>query len=1284
MKRHHLFSEASIVRYPLHTRLRRFLSPVSALFIFALFIPVAWAIPGDINGDGLLDEADLRLVENHITGKALLDPTQQVAADLNMNGQVDVGDLIGLAKMQTTALVIVPDVSWESRQRAEYLLEEAGLETGAIHEVASTLMVGMVAGQSPKPGLAVSPGSTVDLYVSAGPDSGSYLEITPTTVDLGVSGTQATFEIRCIGDPIPWTTGMWADYTASPPSGFGDGTVTLTLDRTRLPFGEGTLSFAAIPDVAVGATPAHAAVRFEQTVYPPPSLDFFNSPQPFSPGDTVRIGGLYFAENPEDNIIQIGGVQVRALRVTQGPPMIQFTVPSEVGVGMVEIRARREKDATFGPSDWGRAMVQRVVAPTEIALLPGPDGHRLWVEPSWRIFPGGDMGPMEMSVGPSDWVLGGRNLSLVGGALVDQLAEPAHIFGSSNAPFVAETIVDDRTFYLPARALGDDQVVVSPNRISDDHRNAFFNALQPGQTMSMRLWGSEKGKGYLRVTNWAFLKVAAVPPPIGSVVPISVSSLNLADADPDTVVEIAQGTRLFLRGNIYETETLRAPGLWEGDMRFLNQNDIYTAAGGFMNRVIHLQQPGRYTIENLTSGATRTIEVLEGGAPAQWFPDGDRARLSSKIYNVILPPDRDVTLMANGATVHIPAGALPEDDGVFILANFNYRQYLPNEIQYTLDDPEGADGGIRLDLYFRRGWAETNQYVLDERWRQEWDPPQLHRPITLRAFYGPETDLNGPPSLATLDVESGIYWELPSVADPSRRLLTLVLPAGTYGPDSSTTAASAPVALQSASLSVQQQTQPAGFPPVGFLTITRNMGIPYLRSARSVMRDGENWFAVDYISDSASSSYVTDAYAEGVLQTLVSTYGNLKGRNWREPGGTTWIYLRKTLLGGYGSTTKAVFGRPSVTINIAECPADSPAYYTTAAHEVAHVFQRKYTTNIVAKWFDEAVAEWVALDTVGAGNFLADNLHDALPFVKSLPGGFTFGYSATEGYAASPWAVWLEKEYSGSIRKVYEALDGNPLAWEDHYGVVADATGATIMRLYRDFACEYWLQSFEPTLALDLAGQVAATGKTIALTMNESGDVSWSDNRPYLSSMRFSVEPNQACLDRFAGRPAVIRFTPNDAALFYEVFVYGDRAGAANIPNQPHALTSFYPSGPDFFVLDNVASHRTYRFILANGATTTAAAFAPQLRMVVPVITALAPSTGAKRGGYMVSVEGNGFGSKPGSISISGAAIDLSSWTDTRIRFQMPDVGEYTQSWTITVRTAEDVATNSKTFTFTD
>jgi hypothetical protein len=405
----------------------------------------------------------------------------------------------------------------------------------------------------------------------------------------------------------------------------------------------------------------------------------------------------------------------------------------------------------------------------------------------------------------------------------------------------------------------------------------------------------------------------------------------------------------------------------------------------------------------------------------------------------------------------------------------------------------------------------------------------------------------------------------------------------------------------------------------------------------------------------------------------------LKDNNWRSPEGTTTIYLRKTFSGSYGSTTKGVFGSPTITINIGQCPYQSRQYYTTAAHEVGHIFQRQYTTNIFAKWFDEAAAEWIALDTVGEQKFLDDLLNEQLPFHKSLPASFSFGFNMDQGYAAGPWAVWLENAYPESLRKVYESLSGTPSNWESHHGVIEDVTGHSITEVYRDFARDYWLQNFSPMPLADFTALAASEGLKIDLMLEQTGEITFSDVRPPLSSMRFSFQPTLPYLLAFGDRKAVIRVSANaDSALSY-VHLYGDNAGAQFRPNNPQWIATLHMPMDSSFVIDDPAAFRTYRMILVNANTWTS--FAPTIRIVCPTIASLQPSAGSRSGGYIVNVHGRGFG-QLGQILFAGEPVNIASWSDTQVRFLMPPVDSNTASWNLAIRTAEGVSTNAKTFTF--
>lgn len=1229
---------------------------LAALFLAALVLPNSLqALPGDVNGDGVVDELDVQLAQDHLLGLETLDTAARTAADINKNHQVDVGDLMALTRLGEGGLVVVPSFHNLTRFQAETLIDESGLTLGEIRHLRADGPANRVIGQLP-PRHALAPlGSAVDLYFPTTGEEGARLEITPSEIDLGASATTAVFTLRTIGGDFPWRISETAHTFTTPQTGRGDATLTVTLDRASLLQTEGSsLGVAVLADLGGTSGSALAIIHYRQDTHPAPRLESILSRQPSCPGDTIRIMGSFLAANPADNQISIGGRLLVASSLDWQPPQLIFQIPPDLPAGVVEIRARRLADATWGDSPWSRPYVVRLAEPTEIHLVAPPEGTTLWVtrpytsiSESW-----GKHSLEDIPTFAPDWEVGGRNLSLVNGVLINPVFDISRwgTFDESR-PLAIEARFGESSYYIPAWALGDDKVIARPHAMHFD-KEEFHAQLTPGRTFQVRLLASERETIQVRTSNWINVTVTSNPAPAGSVAPVSAWSL-LAGEEP---WQVAVGTTLLIRGSGSENEsTLRAPGLWAGDAHF-PRTMVHSPEPGFEYKAVPLMRTGSHTIENLTNGNIFRFDVVRGETAA----DHRKPTLQTAVKWVVVDPNRDLRLFMNGVRLHISAGALPVDPLYANVVNLDYRVDVFNP--HYLDDPEADDGQALINFNFER-FA-----LADEVSPFEWEPATLLGPITVAAYYTPGQAINGPPSIGALDPSSGIYWPLPCTFDTANRTVRLELPAGTYEDatkDAASKATSAP---------------PPGFPPVSLHRITKKAGVPYLRSERSIMTDENNYFAVHYISDPSSSSYVSEAYAAGILDTMISAHGNLRGRGWQEPAGTTTVYLRRTILGGYGSTTKGVFGQPTITINIAECPQGSKAYYTTAAHEVGHAFQRSYTTNIVAKWFDEAAAEWVALDTVGENRFLNDLLNEQLPFIHTLPATFTFGFSMDQGYAAVPWTSWLEQNHPNSIRRVYEALSGNPWAWEDHRGTVANATNRTINELYGQFARDYWLQNFSPMSLIDLTLAAGNHGHQVSLQLTESGTLTFSSNRPTLSSIRYSVQPTQQCLDTFAGRDAVLRVGGTADSLNAFVHLYGDQASGNFAPNNPTHLITLEQPTETHHLIDDIARHRTYRVILVNAAAYHP--FNPTVRFVFPTIHSLQPSSGSRAGGYTVRVNGMGFGPEEGQILISGAPVAITEWTDTLIRFTMPPVGDHTSSRHLTVRTVEQAATNSRLFTF--
>jgi hypothetical protein len=59
-------------------------------------VEIKVSAPGDVNGDGVVDSADVDLVKNHILGKAPLTSQQLLPADANSDGKIDVSDIVAM------------------------------------------------------------------------------------------------------------------------------------------------------------------------------------------------------------------------------------------------------------------------------------------------------------------------------------------------------------------------------------------------------------------------------------------------------------------------------------------------------------------------------------------------------------------------------------------------------------------------------------------------------------------------------------------------------------------------------------------------------------------------------------------------------------------------------------------------------------------------------------------------------------------------------------------------------------------------------------------------------------------------------------------------------------------------------------------------------------------------------------------------------------------------------------------------------------------------------------
>ena len=56
---------------------------------------------GDVNNDGRIDETDLKLVQNHLLEKHILNKDEILRADMDQNGEITVYDLLRVQRYIT-------------------------------------------------------------------------------------------------------------------------------------------------------------------------------------------------------------------------------------------------------------------------------------------------------------------------------------------------------------------------------------------------------------------------------------------------------------------------------------------------------------------------------------------------------------------------------------------------------------------------------------------------------------------------------------------------------------------------------------------------------------------------------------------------------------------------------------------------------------------------------------------------------------------------------------------------------------------------------------------------------------------------------------------------------------------------------------------------------------------------------------------------------------------------------------------------------------------------------
>jgi hypothetical protein len=340
------------------------------------------------------------------------------------------------------------------------------------------------------------------------------------------------------------------------------------------------------------------------------------------------------------------------------------------------------------------------------------------------------------------------------------------------------------------------------------------------------------------------------------------------------------------------------------------------------------------------------------------------------------------------------------------------------------------------------------------------------------------------------------------------------------------------------------------------------------------------------------------------------------------------------------------------------------------------VFERQLTTNIATKWIDEAVAEWVAFDTLGSGADLRASIEQGNDFAAlQVPTGFTLGYSAEQAYAAGAFVIWMAQKYGpASVLSIYDQLSYNPDKWYSTYAVLTTATNATMADLVGGFGAVYWTQAYDPLKSLALA-----SANVEKLTTDWKGVTNTAVRPPY-SSFRVSVGATDNFKDGLTGSDLYVSAT--GLVGLQTIEIYGDTAAAQSPPGVALVkIGTLTPTSPNKFI-GKYGSYVSYRFVELNCAALTAATFG---LTVEPVrVDSVSPLTAPAAGGGGVTLSGRGFGSVKGSVTVGATTVQntaITTWTDTSIAFKLPNMTGQTGPQSVVVHPAAGVQSNTMTLT---
>ncbi|NLE22990.1 MAG: hypothetical protein GX624_09455 [Actinobacteria bacterium] len=975
---------------------------------------------------------------------------------------------------------------------------------------------------------------------------------------------------------------------------------------------EVTVTVRVVTREQTAFAPDHVTITDLDT---PPSVTYVN-PYPYemdgspdaSPGDTLYIEGWGFSPEATGNQVRFAGGSVVTEGAYTAKPwvganygVLSVIVPDGAQTGLLQVRR-------IG-TDWSAGVTVTINPATVVTAGLHQSFNGIVTAP--QLVSNGTWGNEE-------WLLQGSGFSKLRIANYSETT-PGVFWLDIRRNGVTKTrimrAVSD-TLAVPHRGWGEQ--LMFPDEL--------FADAQPGDSVELRVRGDELTNRYERASAW-FLVTLGERPYWGSI-DLLPSKDFVAWWGPSYT--IARGSWLRITGS-GATQQLTAPGLWSGTLPL--------GADGIALKLVPLTTNGTYTITNQTSGESTQLVVADVGKFSTWSYGSDT---QTDLHTV------GVRMRFAGGEITVPPGAFSTDD------LGPYTTYFSLQVSHDPSDampwdPVITDGGRTFSV------------------RVTPNVTRLLKPITVTVPYD-TAGRTTVPFLGMWDHSSALYYDFRlsgAQIDTVNHKLTYTIPAGEYVDPA---AKRSPAAKGSAVSTPEGAAALRAAAPSGltFNEAFRKVGAVSHKVPTSGQdfvwhspRDVSWGIRVDAVTDPTSTSYVSPEKAQQVLDVAVATWKNLVGKGWREPEAMITLTVRDYGDPGVyqGATTKGVFGQPWVYVNSRLTAGVRMA--TAVSHEMGHVFQRQLTTNLGTTWVDEAVAEWVAWDTLGAACDLQASFEYGSDFPTApFPDGFWWGYTPEQAYGAGAFIIWLADTYGPTaVLNIYDTLTLRPDYWYDARATFLAATGRGVPQLVGEFATEFWLQTYDPIRAYTWSSRVIDripdyTGKTVPLSMGAD------------SSLGLAFGPTFEFAATLTGKPMVALASglPDGAVLD----VYRDSTGASAPPSAPVKIGTISSLTP---VLD-LGSYAgdCYRVV---AVTPAGAGLSASLTVEAVRLLSLVPASAPKGGGATITLSGCGFGIRKGTVMVGPAVVDqgnISTWTDTKIVFTMPNMGTSTGAQAVLVQ----------------